>query len=180
MTGVLVFRNRYEGSSKLHLSIRCSTILNNLNRCSLFCNQQWIHHGKFIGRVLNFGLTELIAQTATAVELACNLVITSSTSYYLWKAKSAVRTQRIINFLSRLIVLSIETSLACAITSTVALALFYVSGNTSFFALPLFLLGKLYSNSLLAVRSSIFLYTSISERPVRIGTQFSDSSRGWS
>lgn len=87
----------------------------------------------------------------SAVEFTCDFLITSSTSYYLWKAKVASRNQRTINLLSRLITISVETALICTVTTCSALVLFETSPHTSLYAIPLFMLGKMCSNSLLAV-----------------------------
>ena len=72
-------------------------------------------------------------------------------SYFLWKARLASRAQRTINLLSRLIMLSIETGLVTTLTGITGLVLVRVFENTALYVVPVFILGKLYSNSLLVV-----------------------------
>ena len=71
--------------------------------------------------------------------------------YILWKARSQSRTPRTINLLSRLIALSIETGLATTVSGAAGLVFVEVVRNTALYVVPMFMLSKLYSNSLLVV-----------------------------
>ena len=103
-----------------------------------------------------FTKAQLFSQIGFAMEFMCDFLITSSISYYLWKAKLASQSQRTVNLLSRLITISVEIGLLCTVTSCSSLVLFETSPHTSLYTIPLFMLGKMYSNSLLTVRSSFF------------------------
>ena len=88
-----------------------------------------------------------------SASISCDSVITCAMFYHLWKAKQVTRVRRTTNVLSRLISLTVETGLACTAISIAALLTFLLSRNTTIYAVPTFVVGKVYANSLLAVRS---------------------------
>ena len=99
-------------------------------------------------RMMNLSMTQ---QLWAGTSFVCNLLITLSMFYYLWKAKQWSATRRMNNVLGRLIHLTVETGFICTASSITSLILFTASQRTSMYTIPLFLISKLYSNCLLAV-----------------------------
>ena len=85
-------------------------------------------------------------------------MITFSMLCYLRQAKRWSRFKRSHTLFSRLIRLTIETGLLCAVTTTTGLILFIASRDTLLYAAPNTMASKLYSNGLIAVRTFILLY----------------------
>lgn len=71
--------------------------------------------------------------------------------YYLNKARKMSGIRQMNSKLTRLIRLTIETGLLCAILAIVVLILFFVYANNDAHIAPTLAMSKLYSNSLLAV-----------------------------
>ena len=61
--------------------------------------------------------------------------------------------QRTSNLLGRLIAITIETCLACTTVGITVLLIFIISRDSMIYVVPLFMVGKFYSNSMLAVGS---------------------------
>ncbi|TCD63231.1 hypothetical protein EIP91_005816 [Steccherinum ochraceum] len=86
----------------------------------------------------------------SASSALCNLVITASMVYYLLRARK-MTFRSTTSILTRLLIFTLETSILCAVVSVAALVCFIVSPATSLYTVPLMILSKLYSNSLLGV-----------------------------
>ena len=91
------------------------------------------------------------AQAWASIDQACNLLITCTMSYILWRARLRSRAKSTISLLSKIITLVIETGLATTVSGTFGIALVFAYKQTTLYAIPMFMLSKLYSNSLLAV-----------------------------
>jgi len=98
------------------------------------------------------GLKFSLAWVASSV--LCDLAITCSMFYYLWQAKKSTTIQRTTSLITRLIRLTVETGLIVTTISLVTSILFVTSPKTGFYAVPLLVLSKTYSNCLLAVLNS--------------------------
>ena len=75
--------------------------------------------------------------------------------YFLWKAKKVSMTRKSTNILGKLIDVTVETGLACTTTMITALLTFHLSPTSAIFAVPLFMVGKFYSTSVLTVSPSL-------------------------
>ncbi|TCD62066.1 hypothetical protein EIP91_007506 [Steccherinum ochraceum] len=133
------------------------------------------------------GLTSLsnvytsgIMWSSTAI--ACNSLVTCSMFYYLWRAKRAspLKRTRTTNMLSRMILYTIETGFVAVAGSIMAVVSYVASPSTSLWFLWIMLIGKLYSNCLLAVLNARLrieggkeLHTTpISDESIAIRTDF--------
>ncbi|KXN91812.1 hypothetical protein AN958_11962 [Leucoagaricus sp. SymC.cos] len=65
----------------------------------------------------------------------------------------------------KLVLLSVETGAATAIAAMAASVLFIARRNSQYFAIPAYMLGKLYSNSLLRLLNSRILIGNTSNEP---------------
>jgi hypothetical protein len=79
----------------------------------------------------------------------CDIVITVSMTYYLWRVKIGARDS--YNVIIRLISMTVETGFLCAITATIELVMFVAFPHNNAHVAPGLALSKLYSNSLFAV-----------------------------
>ncbi|TCD64979.1 hypothetical protein EIP91_003392 [Steccherinum ochraceum] len=91
----------------------------------------------------------------SSVQLACDATITGSMIYYLLKAKHSMIHKRMSSLLSRVIALTVETSLICAVCIAATLISFLaLPGQGAWYAIPSIIISKLYSISLLALLNS--------------------------
>ncbi|TCD61562.1 hypothetical protein EIP91_008253 [Steccherinum ochraceum] len=81
----------------------------------------------------------------------CDLIITLSISYYLYKARRSLASRRTSIIVTRLIKLTIETGFVTAASAIVEAILFVVSRNTLMYSIFMGITCKLYSNCLLAI-----------------------------
>ncbi|TCD59916.1 hypothetical protein EIP91_011192 [Steccherinum ochraceum] len=96
-------------------------------------------------------LTAILWLSTTAL---CDILITLSMSYYLYKAKKTSSVRRTTVMLTRLITYTIETGLLTAAFSIVEAVLFVTSTDTLLYGLFMGITPKLYSNCLLALFNS--------------------------
>ncbi|TCD64910.1 hypothetical protein EIP91_003446 [Steccherinum ochraceum] len=118
--------------------------------------------------------------------IACNTLITCSMFYHLWKAKRAspVKRSSTSSTLSRMMLYTVETGFIAVATSIMALVCYAASQSTSLWFLWMMVIGKLYSNCLVAVLNARVrieggreLYPNhLPEEPISIRTAF-DVSR---
>ena len=94
-----------------------------------------------------------VAQAWASVSVVCNTLITCTISFCLWKMKKRTSIQQTTDILARLMTLTVETGLAGTLCTATTLFLFLLEPTTFLLEVPLFVLSKVYSNSLLAVRS---------------------------
>ena len=87
--------------------------------------------------------------------MVCDIVIAGSMLYYLRWSRKVLRGKATIVLVTRILKLTVESGLLCAAVLTVSLTLFVVLPHTEWYILPAMIVSKLYSNSLLAVRSGM-------------------------
>ena len=71
--------------------------------------------------------------------------------YFLWRERKKSNIRKTSNILIRLIKLTVETGFLCAAVTTLSLVFFVTSRSTNLYTVPVMLISKMYSNSLLAV-----------------------------
>ncbi|TCD59917.1 hypothetical protein EIP91_011193 [Steccherinum ochraceum] len=115
----------------------------------------------------------------------CDLVITCSMSYYLYKAKNLSTVERTSVLLTRLIKLTVETGFITAACAILELVLFVASRDTLVYAVFMGISGKLYSNCFMAILNSRIQITDgrITDRervmPISNFVAASPSIRNW-
>ena len=80
------------------------------------------------------------------------MIIAGSMLYYLRWSRKVLRGKATIVLVTRILKLTVESGLLCAVVFTIGLILFLVLPQTEWYILPAMIASKLYSNSLLAVR----------------------------
>jgi len=90
----------------------------------------------------------------TVANILCDAIITCSMLYYLWRAKQSTTIRPTASLITRIIRLTIETGLAVTVTSIVSFVTFMGFPETGLYAIPQFVLSKVYTNCLLAVLNS--------------------------
>ncbi|TCD63229.1 hypothetical protein EIP91_005814 [Steccherinum ochraceum] len=151
--------------SKLFYSWRIHTLGKNI----------WITAAVVLTALAQFGLSiwdgletlaakhiEIVTQTKTfkasiwglSAAALCDIMITMSMSYYLWKAKKSSSVRKTSARLNRLIRYTVESGFLTAAFAATIIILFATSTHTELYTLFLVMMPKLYSNSLLALFNS--------------------------
>ncbi|KAH8077723.1 hypothetical protein BXZ70DRAFT_693662 [Cristinia sonorae] len=110
----------------------------------------------FVGHVSLFQHSKVFVTTlcwniATSL---CDLLITCSMLYYLWKARKTTLARRNSNILTRLIRITVETGFISSAVTVIGLIIFVAKPDTDLFVVATSTISKMYSNTLLAVLNS--------------------------
>ncbi|KAJ6617534.1 hypothetical protein B0H10DRAFT_1305648 [Mycena sp. CBHHK59/15] len=84
-----------------------------------------------------------------AGSLATDVLITTCMTYILYSAKMRTPWADSVTMLGRLVNITVQTGLATVVTACIDLILFLHFSTTDYHLVPAYILGKLYSNSLL-------------------------------
>ena len=96
-------------------------------------------------------IIESVNQVWSGGSAICDIIIASSMLYYLRKTRKSVRGRASIALITRLLKLTVETGLLCAVVMTSALVMFVTGSGNAWYMVPALTACKLYSNSLLVV-----------------------------
>ncbi|TCD63226.1 hypothetical protein EIP91_005811 [Steccherinum ochraceum] len=86
--------------------------------------------------------------------LACDVAVTGSMFYYLWRAKQLSSRKQTASLLTRLINLTVETGVIYTTATILDCVLFIAYPDNTIYIVPLTITSKLYTNCLIAVLNS--------------------------
>ena len=89
------------------------------------------------------------------IAVVCDVCVTGSMFYYLWRAKQLSSRRWTVSLLTRLITLTIETGAIYTAATILTVILFIISPHTTMYIVPFTLTSKLHTNCLVAVCSPV-------------------------